>query len=941
MYSAAIRVNRYPRFAGSLAKGLMPTLHFLLVPDKSFARRVRRMAAENQPRLGVLVGTWPELLSQAREAYLLPEPENWTEALKAAAESMKGAFWSRSITVAPDETISEIGKALAVLIEGVGPGKKVALDTKNVLTGRARNHLADLASLHEKLKFLLPTHLATIDEVLRADAKTSIRKIAVYHVPGFPDLFPWQKALVEKLAKDNDGPRDKELEDILKQSLQWQGAKRGTALAVIQQNLFDPKTKPVKLDETVQWLAVRDYLEEAEVAAGMAQKIMRDEKAKASEIGLLVPAQRAYYDAIRDAFSFAGIPVAGLEAERSARDLGREAVLNFLTSRRWPAPVMALAALYSNPLMPWPAGTGCELAQNVIGGNFEPWLPKDASEQDRSMAGLISKKDLRNSLELAGALHQFGSLMSKSNALWEHRKRALDLLDELVGLLPEKGEIPWQTLLARSAPSSFTVKSDGISAREGVAVFAEGEEPWRQVRFLIVLGFSSGRYPAEQSSSPVFLESDITRLKEKLAYAIVSGSDEVVLGRMLFKRQLTAATDAAVFLIPRRDSAGDELHPSDTLAFMARVFIASGGKDTPEAESLIRELDTEEGRAAARWLALARPTKAGPAWSPKVRDLDLKRDILATIRVDRKDGKPKPESPTSLEKMLVSPFGWILGRAGLEDRNWEPEDLDVALKGSIAHNVLELFFNHQQAIPTAAAIKKDLPANYGRVVRETAPFLLAPEWSIETRHLEQEILEAALWWRERLVQMQAKIVGAEATLNGAFERHPLTGKTDLLLEMAGGQLFVVDYKKSLSEKFRTMMNAGYAVQVALYRIMLETGTYTPEQHEKLGEVLMQKREIGVLYALLNDRKILTDSSGWLGTGQQDVTEMGQHIADDGLALLKQRFSELRKGIVRLNTEADEKWHDDNSGITAKYALDASPLVRLFMHPVETEEETAE
>ena len=922
----------------------MNIIHFLLVPDRSFARRVKRMVAQ-QPRLGVIVATWPELLRQAKEAYLLPETTDWAEALNAAAGGMckekDKPFWAKSYEVAPDETMAEVGRALAVLIEGLGPGRKITPVTEKVLPERARKHLADLAALHEKMKFVLPPHLTIINEVLKADPAAALRKIAVYHVPGSPELSPWQNALSEKLKKDLASSLDSGLEEILKKAHQWEGAKKGTALAALQRDLFDPKAEQVRLDDTVQWLAVRDYLEEAEVAAGMVQKMMKDEKAKASEIGLLVPADRSYHHAIRDAFTLAGIPLAGLDPERRARDLGREAVLNFLISRRWPAPVMAVAALYTNPLMPWSADVGACLAKEVMKGNFDPWLPKDASTQHRAMAGLIVKRDPANHAELSRALEQFAGLMNESEPLRDHRKRAQDLIRELIGLLPGKGAIPWQELLARAAPASLTAGTDEISAREGAAVFQEGEEPWRAVRFVIVLGFSSGRYPAERSSSPVFLESDIVRMKDALGCSIRCGSDEVLRGRNLFKRQLSAASEAAVVLIPRRTCAGEELHQSDTLFFMARLYASGTGKEALEAGSLVRELDTAAGRAAARWLSVTKAVKAPAAWSPEIRDLDLKRDILATIRVDKKDGTPKPESPSVLEKLLVSPFGWLLGRAGLDAQEWAPEDLDVALKGSIAHLVLEQFFNHRRPLPSAAVIKKELPAQYERIVRETAPFLLAPEWSIETRHLQQEILEAALWWRERLVHMRATIIGAESKLNGVFDSHPLTGKTDLLLEMAGGQLFVVDYKKASSEKYRTMMKAGYGVQVALYRIMLQTGVYTPEAHEKLGEALQQKREIGVMYALLNDRKILTDSSGWLGTGQQDTTEMGQKIADDGLALLKQRFGDLRKGNVKLNTTADEEWHEENSGITAKYALDASPLVRLFMHPAELEEEAAE
>ena len=47
-------------------------LHFLLVPDKAAARRVRRAIASRGACAGTVVGTWGELVDQARKAYLLP-----------------------------------------------------------------------------------------------------------------------------------------------------------------------------------------------------------------------------------------------------------------------------------------------------------------------------------------------------------------------------------------------------------------------------------------------------------------------------------------------------------------------------------------------------------------------------------------------------------------------------------------------------------------------------------------------------------------------------------------------------------------------------------------------------------------------------------------------------------------------------------------------------
>ena len=820
----------------------MNSIHFLLTPDKSASRLVRRTVAEKSSRIGVIAGTWTELMEQALKAHLLPYPEDtWKEKLSETAANMKDAFWTKSFEVAPDETLASIGASLSMLIEGVGPAGKVAPDTKNVLTERARKHLADLAQLHDAMSNVLPPQLAKIRVVLDTDKNDALSSIVAYRVDGLPNLSPWQKALLDKLEKDYPPTKDKELESLLSQALTpAPPKKRPKALAAIQDNLFNPKAEQVKLDDSVQWLAVRDYLEEAEVAAGMVQTIIKEQKLKPADIGLLIPADNPYADAIRDAFMIAGIPVSGLDANRKVRDLGREAVLNFLITRRWPAPVMALAALYSNPLMPWDAETGIGLANEAIGSNFDPWLPKDASQNDKKMAGLIEKRDPVAPSELAQALRDFESVLNDSEVLKDHYSRAQDLLQELITMVPKTGAIPWQKLLAQSSPSSFSMRTEEVSSREGIMAFYENEEPWRQVKVLIIFGFSSGRYPTGTGSSPVFFETDLVLLKEKLGYAIESSADRVVEGRKLFARQLMSATDAITFLVPRRDASGSELHPSDTLSFMAKLFVPPKGKETLDAEGLLVELDTEEGRAAARWLALAKSSKADPVWAPVVADLKLDQDLLATIRVD-KIGNPKPESPSVLEKLMVSPFGWLLYRKGWEPGEWSPEDLGVALKGTIAHSMLEYFFNIDKALPEASVIRKETPKQFQIVIQEEAPFLLAPEWSIEKKHLEQEILEAALWWRERLVQCGATVLGAEAELNGVFDGVSIKGTTDLLMQVSGGQLFVVDYKKSSSEKFRTMMQEGYACQVALYRIMLESGMYADSKNKALATALARKR----------------------------------------------------------------------------------------------------
>ncbi len=53
-------------------------IHFLLVPDGSAACRLRRMLATQAPCQGILVGTLPELIEQAKSANLIsPQVGDW------------------------------------------------------------------------------------------------------------------------------------------------------------------------------------------------------------------------------------------------------------------------------------------------------------------------------------------------------------------------------------------------------------------------------------------------------------------------------------------------------------------------------------------------------------------------------------------------------------------------------------------------------------------------------------------------------------------------------------------------------------------------------------------------------------------------------------------------------------------------------------------------
>ena len=902
------------------------TTDFLLVPDRAAARKVRRAVAENSPRLGVMAGTFLELLQFARATYRVAEPEtDFDEAVGQAAGKIDKAFWAKSLAVAPRETSVVLCRELERLLSGLAPGKAIPKAGKGELSHRAKNHLSDLAALHKAMGHALPADLEAVRAVLASDSDQATRSIDVFHVEGLPRLNPSQRALIDKLNSDVARDKDPELATLLTNTLQpTPVAKAKTTLHSIQSGLFQSDPKPVKQDNTVQWVGCRDYLEEVEVCAGMIQQALREDSSLAtSEIGLLLPAEGNYARAVEAVFERAGLPLSGLVIEESVRDLGAELVRNFLLSLRKPAPIMALAAFVTNPLLSWGEEIGREMADRVMGGRFNFPLPKGKDQNTRDLIKFLNS-GANNQADLAEALGLLAKQIQPAAPLDSHHITALKFVDQALSSLQGKGDIPWNQLLQGAQPISISSSRSGDLTREGIAVMQEGEEPWRDVRFLFVLGFRDGHFPQDTRNSPVFFEEDLQALNDSLGLELRTPTEIQARARERFKRQLCMATDKLTFLLPRRDGLGEALAPASSLVYMAQLIAG-----VAEAGDLVRDLDSITDRARVRGLALAGEAEPTPPRKPVLEDLNLKRDLLEP----GEDGWPAAhQSPSSLDTLMVSPLAWVLSRYGLEPKTWAPQELDPALQGTLAHSVFERLFPTGKPLVAGNKVENQAGKELARAIQEQAPFLQAPEWRVERFNLTHQIGMAALRWRHLLAISKAKIVGLEIRLTGTLDDLPLKGFADSLLQLPGGKLFVVDFKKSASGKRRTRMNKGYDSQAHLYRLMLETGG--KKLQPELQALLKSKPEIGIMYFLMNDQVALTDTDNWLGGGIEKLEEMGVDVADKAMTDIRARLAAVKKGKITLNREEDAKEFDRNG--VGTYALEGNPLVSLFTAPTSEE-----
>jgi ATP-dependent helicase/nuclease subunit B len=166
------------------------------------------------------------------------------------------------------------------------------------------------------------------------------------------------------------------------------------------------------------------------------------------------------------------------------------------------------------------------------------------------------------------------------------------------------------------------------------------------------------------------------------------------------------------------------------------------------------------------------------------------------------------------------------------------------------------------------------------------------------------------------------VLSTEENLVGAFRDCELRGRADVLLQIPGGALTVVDYKKSSSKKRVARMNKGFDLQASLYRRML--ASWVIEDRE-IGQV------VGVAYYTMNDQLTISDRAFQAGSQVSGVRVIDGDVSREALTLLRKRFRELRAGRIVLNRADDKDLIPKEKGIDV-YALDRSPLIALFSHP---------
>ncbi|MBL4767696.1 MAG: PD-(D/E)XK nuclease family protein [Rhodobacteraceae bacterium] len=824
----------------------------------------------------------PDLLAEAHLVPINPQLD-WEAAL-----SHPDAPWSASFTAAPRPVRQAVERAFRDLVSSTPDGRIDRIDETALPDSRARRHLRGLLALGRDLG-ALPEDLAVVRHVLEGAASLEPLPMCPPPEAGFDSVL--EEALHAQLcAVHGEAPA--------RQGLPSSAGLEGTALRHVQDALTNTVLERVAPDDSLRFFGVRDMGEEAELAAGIARKLI-DTGCAPHEIAVMLPDATYSADLFLSGFEAAGIPLSGVP-NPAERDTAGETLWLLLRALRHRPSNMVLASLCLLPDMPWPEEQGRKMARSLMDrGKWDvlpDWLSDALRQEPRSYKALMGR-------------------------LWElarHLPTLKDRVGRVAALVPadDSASPDWEILLEATRPKA-TVSQAGERFVEPASLWLGDAEPWRAARHLIVAGFAGNAYPRGAGVGPVFLDSELQQLQDRCGLRLPTRARLMRRNLSLFNRQIGAVSGSISFITPSRDLAGKKIGPTTALSLIARAL--EGGEE--DAGALVRNLRT---LPVSDWpcaeVSVAQTPDVTPVF-PATGNLAIRRDVLR-IRHDE-GGAMKPQSPSRLETMLVSPLVWVMTEAGARQVEWRPETMDVLVQGSLYHAVFENLFPEGKPTPDEAQLRTSFDAAFDKAVRKRARFLQDDLWSVEHANHRAEALKMAMVWRTRLEEVGAQIIANEQPLAGEALGLRLNGIADTVLEMPDGQKLVVDFKTSKSDARRQRMEAGWDIQVALYQHMISR-----PGNKETAAIKDGKSTPAIAYHLLRDG--VTLGSG-LEHDAIGIESISSDISGEAMQRLTQTIAELGGGTIRLNRTGDVSFFEKEAGIVP-YALKDNPLGAVFIMP---------
>lgn len=896
-------------------------MYFVLMPDAVSSNYIREQYAE-AGFANVKVGTFTALVEQLNHLWMMPNLDiEFNSLLRKSALTLPEAFWYKSLMVDERSTLQVLSQSLIHIYSGLRLSDTLTKVGLVDAEQRALRYYNDLCDLAEVMQFTRPLEQMHCRSWIESVQLSSIEPLILIHSPELFEFNAWQRQVVDTLlALSPVDSMAEKLRAIIEGSSNAVHCE-SSDLKHLASTLFENSAEALEIEpKNIFFLKCRDALEECEVVVSRIQQAYK-EGVKPSDIAVVLPLHSQHQHLLPALMMKAGISCSNLANTHQYFEWDAQLLRDLiqlysvsLDDEEYLQPIM-LGSVLVNPLMPWSLRYGQYLFEKFqYHGNFE-FINEEAKEQTVKLLELL----LLNCVQpLEGWLASINDLLSYPKfpaafAAIEMQKKADEAM-EIYRSYSDFSELQrCKALLNQLQPKNWNAaKNEAAWFLDAVLVLTQSDTLLKPITHSFLLGFNQGSYQPNLQTAGVFQKDDWRQLADETGLNLYQPLMEDRAFESRMKHVVCATQQSLNLSFTAQAFDGDKLEASESLLDFALALQTPANVD----QEILIESITDENINQPFLIRDSGISHRAPSEEAAVVDLQLGCDLLSLHQ--NKEGDQRPESPSSLDKMMVSPLAWLLDRQGIESKLWGAQELPVSLLGTIAHKVFELFFSSD-----ANTTLENFDDIFEQAVKEEADFMLTKKWRMERKQLKQEVCGALQLFSQWCGEEGWKSHMQEGRLKGELFGLPVKGFVDAVFKQAETTL-ILDYKKSSSNKFVERLDNGFDLQTMIYRKLLEAA----------GEI---PAAVHSGYFTLNDKTLVLDTPvncEVAGLNQRSIASSLQEQSMEAEAAVKRRIEQLRKGSVELNAEGDSKYWADLGVSSAKYAIDENALVSSYLKPVQ-------
>ncbi len=369
-------------------------MKYILVSDATSASVVRRSLASTGC-VDIKVGTFTALIELLSELWLLPEVEdNFEQVLSDKVFETPDAFWTESLKVDQAESLAAVESCLLQILSALPLSTPLQLISND--SSRATRYYNDLVKLFERMEQVRPYNQMVAQAWLMQSDLPSIESVELICAPDLTALETWKVEVVDKLLSLATSSEEAAVINSLLAGIYQPNPNMNEDVSLLNKHLFNVSDTQTSYDpNSIHWLTCRDGLQESEVAVCMLKQAL-DLGVAPSEIAVIAPKNSAFLATLPSLMNYAGILSSNKHAVTSVYQWELQLVkdcLIYFQERQESGEAyspMSLAAVLTNPLMPWSKFTGQKYADFCFNGVFtKPLSDLNVSEEDRQMLTVV------------------------------------------------------------------------------------------------------------------------------------------------------------------------------------------------------------------------------------------------------------------------------------------------------------------------------------------------------------------------------------------------------------------------------------------------------------------------------------------------------------------------------------------------------------------------